>query len=59
MAVATVAAQVPKSVRFADGRRAPTALERRQMNLSDEEQDASIIDTNMLLDRLREAAAAA
>jgi len=58
--MATVAAQRPKGVRFADGRRAPTALERRQMELAGEDDEtASIIDTNMLLDRLREAAAAA
>ena len=49
-----------KSVRFADGRRAPTPIERSQMNLTEEDADeSSIIDTNMLLDRLREAAAAA
>ena len=61
MPALTVAAvsQRPKAVRFADGRRVPTPLERHTMNLTGEEEEASIIDTNMLLDRLREAAAAA
>ena len=59
MPTVTVAEQRPKAVRWADGRRAPTSLERRTLNLTGQEEEASIIDTNMLLDRLREAAAAA
>ena len=59
MPTVTVAEQRPKAVRWADGRRAPTPLERRTLNLTGQEEEASIIDTNMLLDRLREAAAAA